>query len=104
MKIIFSSPDLIAVTQLKAILENEGVACFIRNEISSGLSPEIPVSESTPELWIQDDHKLAEAQQIKKDWQAPAKVVGSAWTCPACGEKLEPQFTSCWKCGADKRR
>ncbi|SRR5258706_2393868 len=102
MKSIFSSPNLIEVTQLKDALESTGIACFIRNEISSGLAPEIPLTESTPELWIQDDHDLAEALQVKTDWLASAKVVGSDWVCPACGETSEAQFTSCWKCGAAK--
>jgi hypothetical protein len=102
MKRIFSSPNLIEVTQLKQGLESAGIACFIRNEISAGLAPEIPMTESTPELWIQDDHNLAEAMQIKSDWQSSANVVGSDWVCPACGETSEPQFTSCWKCGAAK--
>ncbi|HLI56062.1 MAG TPA: DUF2007 domain-containing protein [Actinomycetota bacterium] len=24
------------------------------------------------------------------------------WECPGCGERLEAQFTECWKCGADR--
>jgi putative signal transducing protein len=102
MKRIFSSPNLIEVTQLKDTLESARIACFIRNEISSGLSGGIPMSETTPELWIQDDHDIVEAMQIKKDWQASPKVIGSNWVCPACGETSEPQFTSCWKCGTAK--
>ena len=102
MKRIFSSPDLFAINQLKDILEQAGIACLIRNEISSGLSPEIPMSESTPELWIQNDRDLAGAEEIKRDWRTPADVTGSAWKCPACGEQSEPQFSSCWKCGANK--
>ena len=84
------------------MLESAGIACFIRNEISAGLAPEIPIAESTPELWIQDDQKMIEALQMKSDWQASAKVVGDDWVCPACGERSEPQFSSCWKCGATK--
>jgi len=102
MKKIFSSPDLIAVAQLKRVFEDDGVACFVRNEFSSGLAGGIPLSESTPELWIQDDHQLAEAEKIKSDWQTSRASVGSIWTCPASGEKSEAQFTSCWKCGATK--
>ena len=22
-----------------------------------------------------------------------------AWQCPECGERLEPEFSECWKCG-----
>ena len=90
------------VTELKDSLENAGIPCFIRNEISSSLSPEIPMTENTPEVWIQDDNNLAEAMQVKSDWRAPANAAGGNWVCPACGETSEPQFTSCWKCGAAK--
>jgi hypothetical protein len=102
MKKILSSPNPIEITQLKDVLESAGIACFIRNEISAGLMGEVPLTECTPELWIEDDQRLAEAMQMKSDWQASAKVAGSNWVCPACGETSEPQFTSCWKCGATK--
>jgi hypothetical protein len=99
MKAIFSSMDLAAVTHLKDLIEGAGIACFIKNDISSYLTGDIAMSGVAPELWIDDDSRLAEAEQIKRDWQSPPPAVGTAWTCPKCGEKLEPQFTSCWKCG-----
>ena len=77
MQRIFGSPNLIEVTQLQDTLEGAGIACFIRNEISSGLMGEIPLNECTPELWVQEDHDLAEALRIKSDWLAtPAKAPG----------------------------
>ena len=103
MQRIFSSPSLIEVTQLKDILEGARIACFIRNEISSGLVGEIPLTEGTPELWIQEDNDLAEAMRVKSDWQASSpKAEGGNWVCPDCGETSEPQFGSCWKCGRSK--
>lgn len=99
MKIILSSPIPGEIPQLKNMLESAGIACFTRNEVSAGLSPEIPLSESTPELWIQDDNQLAEALEIKRAWKASAPGAGSNWICPVCGESSEPQFSSCWKCG-----
>ena len=102
MKQIFSSPIVGEIPQLRNMLESAGIACVLRNEMSAGLSPEVPLAESTPELWIQDDQKLAEALQIKADFQASATVVGTDWKCQTCGETSEPQFTSCWKCGATK--
>ena len=100
MKKIFSSPIVGEIPQLRNMLESAGIACLLRNEASAGLSPEVPMTESTPELWIQDDHRLAEALQIKADSQSSAAVVGQDWQCRKCGEISEPQFTSCWKCGA----
>jgi hypothetical protein len=26
------------------------------------------------------------------------------WTCPKCGEKIEDQFDSCWKCAAEPKQ
>jgi hypothetical protein len=99
MKLIFSSPDLVAVTHLKDLLESAGIDCVIENEVSSTLSGGVPMSEAVPELWIDDDSRLAEAQQIKQDYLGPQSIQGTPWTCPKCGEKSEAQFTSCWKCG-----
>ena len=102
MKRIFTSPDLVTVSELKVMLEAAGIACFINNEVSSTLAGGIPQVEALPELWIEDDAREAEALQIKKQWQSP-QIQGTAWTCPKCGEKLDPQFTSCWKCGTKRR-
>ncbi|HTR43630.1 MAG TPA: DUF2007 domain-containing protein [Pseudomonadales bacterium] len=102
MKVIFSSPNLVEITELKDMLEAAGIACFISNEASSKLAGGIPMSETLPELWIEDDARLAEAEQIKRDWQSPPPVTGAPWICPKCGEKSEAQFTSCWKCGTPK--
>lgn len=102
MKLIYSSLDLAAVSHLKDLLESAGIACFIQNEVAARLYPEIPLSEAMPELWIDDDSRLAEAMEIKKDYLGPQSVSGPTWTCPRCGEKIEPQFDSCWKCGTPR--
>lgn len=101
MKLIFTSVDLVAVSELKDLLESAGFTCFINNEVSSTLTGGIPQGEAMPELWIEEDAREAEAVQIKKEWLSP-QIQGNAWTCPKCGERLEPQFTSCWKCGTAK--
>jgi RNA polymerase subunit RPABC4/transcription elongation factor Spt4 len=100
MKKIFSSPIVGEIPQLRNMLESAGIACVLRNEVSAGLAPEVPIAESTPELWIQDDSRLAEALQIKADFQSSTTAVGEDWQCQQCGEISEPQFTSCWNCGA----
>ena len=102
MKRVFSSPNLIEVAQFKEALEEAGIACFVRNENSIGLVGGIPVTDGTPEVWIEDDSKFGVALQVKQEWLTQAPAPGSEWTCPACGERSEPQFASCWKCGATK--
>ncbi len=102
MKRIFTSSDLIAVSQLKDFLENEGIPCVIKNEILTALRPEVPFTDTFPELWVQNDSDFEKAAIIKADWKMPTEPQGSAWTCPKCGEQLDPQFSSCWKCGTPK--
>ena len=51
-------------------------------------------------------------KRMSKKWRTNSKsvntedatpqVVGQPWQCPKCGEQLEPQFKSCWKCGSDQ--
>lgn len=103
MKPIMSSNIPGEIALLKDMLERAGIACFIRNENSAGLSPDIPLNESTPELWIQDDQRLTEAQEIKRLWKTSVPPAGGNWVCPKCGETSEPQFTSCWKCGTARK-
>jgi hypothetical protein len=45
---------------------------------------------------------LPAAQLIIDEFRqgGPAKTHPQpSWTCPKCGEVLEGQFTTCWKCG-----
>ena len=65
MKKIFSSPIVGEIPRLRNMLESAGITCVLRNEVAAGLSPEVPLAESTPELWIEDDNMLADALQIK---------------------------------------
>jgi hypothetical protein len=53
-------------------------------------------------LWTVNRKKL---DQIEKGDDASVMAPppgGTPWTCPRCGEVLQPQFVSCWKCGAGK--
>jgi hypothetical protein len=104
LKFIFSSLDLAAVSHLKDLLESAGIACFLKNEVARQLFPEVPLNEAMPELWIDDDSRLTEALEIKKDYLGPQRPHGTAWTCPQCGETLESQFDSCWKCGHPREK
>ncbi|HEV8541402.1 MAG TPA: DUF2007 domain-containing protein [Verrucomicrobiae bacterium] len=69
MKMLFSAPNLIVVSQLKDMLERDGIDCFLKNEILSGLAPEIPWTETWPELWVQNDADLSKAEAVKTDWE-----------------------------------
>jgi hypothetical protein len=104
MKLLRASSEPGVIQRLKSALEDAGIECVIRNELTSGLAPEIPISDSTPELWITEDDSLPQAQQILADLKSTVGAGRTSWTCAGCGEALDPQFTSCWKCGSARER
>jgi hypothetical protein len=46
--------------------------------------------------------ELAELHKADKDKYQHKKAAGVTWKCPKCGEDVEPQFGSCWKCKTKK--
>lgn len=84
---------------LKNLLEQEGIACVLRNEeLFAGLG-EIPFVEMFPELWVVDDEVYPRARLLLDHWLESQDKDAEAWTCPGCGEHLEGQFGACWSCG-----
>lgn len=79
-------------------LRAAGIRCEVRNTALSGALGEIPFLECAPQLWLVDDADEDRARGILHALRQP--VSGAAWRCATCGEESEPQFGSCWKCGA----
>lgn len=99
MKLLRASAEPGVIERIKSALDDAGIESVIRNDLA-GLSGDIPIAECTPELWVVHDAMLPQAQQILAALESAPSAGGTSWTCPGCGESLEPQFVSCWKCGA----
>ena len=83
---------------LKELLEKEGIACIIKNEQLFAALGEIPFLECAPQLWVVDDEVFPRAKILLDGW-LKNETDETSWTCSSCGEQLEGQFGSCWKCG-----
>ena len=81
-------------------LRAAGIRCSVRNTALSGALGEIPFLECAPQIWLDHDADEDRARQILLELQSPAR--GPAWFCAGCGETLEGQFGSCWRCGAPR--
>ncbi|MEJ2061573.1 MAG: DUF2007 domain-containing protein [Chromatiaceae bacterium] len=101
MKRVLSSPDRVFTQYVRDVLESRGIRCLLKNEYLSGAAGELPVNETQPEVWVLDDGDMALAREVIDTLQTP--VDASPWVCPNCGEHLEGQFTTCWRCGTDRR-
>lgn len=97
MKRVYSTELLAEVSHLRNVLEQNGIACVIRNEQLSGALGEVPFLECMPELWVLDDRRLPEAERILAEQRQPAAQAPD-WTCRHCGERNEGQFAACWNC------
>jgi hypothetical protein len=94
VKRVFSSYNQTAVYHARNLLENAGIETLVKNAILSSAMGELPPAECQAELWVLDDADCSRAAEIL----SPKPVAGPDWTC-ACGERLGPQFTQCWRCG-----
>ncbi len=103
MKRVYRAATLLEVAHVRNLLITAGIECEIRNQYLAGAVGELPALETWPQLYVED---ADEAPALRALAQAGRPHTGVAWTCAACGEQLEPQFTHCWRCGreADGRR
>jgi hypothetical protein len=85
---------------IKGVLEAAGIPAEVQGERLFAVRGEVPVTPDTqPTVWVADDQASAARAIIADSGEAGAGGGGDAWTCPQCGERVEPQFAACWKCG-----
>ncbi|NHQ60056.1 DUF2007 domain-containing protein [Chlorobium sp. BLA1] len=84
---------------LRELLDREEIACTIRNEHLSIASGELAPQECLPALWIMHDSDYPRACELKAAWRSSLLETHPQWVSPDCGEAIEGQFSSCWKCG-----
>jgi hypothetical protein len=83
------------------LLEKANIPCMVRNENLSAALGEIPFTECSPEIWILNDNDYSRATEIVEGWRNGEVEDHGPWVC-RCGETIEGQFSSCWKCGRDR--
>ncbi len=69
MKRVFRAPTITEAHLIRGLLENEGIGSFVKNEHLSGLAGEVPFMEAWPEVWVKDDDKASQAEEIITEFQ-----------------------------------
>lgn len=103
MKRVHNARHLTEAHLIRGFLESQGIDALVRGDFLTGGWGELPVDACA--VWITDDARFAEADQLLKDFLkgALARIHGGkTWSCPQCGENIEGQFTACWQCGAEQ--
>lgn len=107
MKEVFVHHDPSVVGLRKSILDEAGIACFIRNEntsatLGAGVFGLVQSPVFDPVLCVVDDGQYDEAMALLKNLEAPAPSAGADWQCPKCGETVPGNFDACWNCQQTK--
>jgi hypothetical protein len=100
MKRVWSGATLADTAHLKNLLEHAGIGSFIKNAYLGAVIGELPVYDSTPELWVFRDADAGAAETLLREATRPTSAALPKWSCRACGESNEGQFAACWSCGA----
>jgi hypothetical protein len=96
VKRVFRAASLLQVAHARNVLIAAGIDSELRNQYLAGALGDLPMLETWPQLWVEDDFESAALRALEKAATAPS---GAGWVCAQCGEQLEPQFTTCWRCG-----
>ena len=100
MRKVHTAESLFEVAHLRNVLEAAGIDCFVRNELGGAIG-EIPFVECWPELWVIRNGDALRAQGLIDEARRSGPVHGPDWRCDRCGELVEGQFDSCWRCADD---
>jgi hypothetical protein len=102
MQRFFGHHERFQVYQVKSLLDDAGIPCFVKNELVQGAIGEIPPMDSEPEVWLPDDSWAVKANQIVDAFKVEQAAVSvdnkDDWACNDCGEINEYQFAICWQC------
>ena len=97
MKRVFRAASLLQVAHARNVLIAAGIDAELRNQYLAGALGDLPMLETWPQLYVEDADEQPALRALARAAVAPG---GASWTCEQCGELLEPQFTSCWRCGS----
>jgi hypothetical protein len=104
MKKFYSDYNQVKTRQIKEMLDDAKIPCFMKNEFIQGASGEIPPHETLPEIWLVDEQWRPKAQQLVDDLEKELNTGGNDvdWHCARCKEVNEGQFMICWQCQEEK--
>jgi hypothetical protein len=98
VKRVYRAASLLQVAHARNVLLMAGICCEMRNQYLAGALGDLPMMETWPQLYVDD---ADEGFALSVLARAAAIPTGPPWTCAACGEQMEPQFTQCWRCGRE---
>ena len=95
MKRVFRAGSLLEAQLVADTLTSLGIANHILNAYAVGAMGDLPYSQTSPEVWLDDATQEAQAIEAIASLDAPLQADK---LCPHCGETNPGNFLSCWQC------
>ena len=89
---VYSTTNPAQAQLIAGVLQSRGVPAVVTDQESA-------LYVGTAHVRVHDEH-AEQARAIVEEFLNAGKSGGEVkpWTCPGCGEVLEPQFAGCWNC------
>ena len=95
MKRVFRADSLLEAQLVADTLTSMGIANHILNAYAVGAMGDLPYSQTSPEVWVDDAAQQARVAEVIAGLDAPLSADKS---CPHCGETNPGNFLTCWQC------
>ena len=106
MQMVFVAQHPAEAHLVQGLLDAEGIESEVQREaLFTTMKASSVIPGCLPEVWVLNDAQVPRALDLVGRFtkgEAMVQSDGISWQCPKCGEELEPQFTSCWKCSTAK--
>lgn len=100
MKRIYQARDGAEAHFIKGLLEQAGIPAVVMGEMLHMGVGQVPFTEAYPTVCVREEDATAAEAVLAGSGDRVTEARGEPWTCPVCGESIEPQFTECWACAA----
>lgn len=100
---VYRARDAMEAEFVRGLLDEEGIAAVVQGTaLQVGLGPVLGGS-ALPAVYVREED-LEPARDVVGRYERGEieRPRGDDWTCPHCGERIEGQFTACWKCGTPR--
>ena len=104
MKLLHAARHAVEAHLIRGFLASNGIGAEVRGDYLTSGWGELPADVCA--VWITEDSQFEEADALLKAFLKGSyarQFAADGWSCPACGETLEGQFTECWNCGGQRK-
>ena len=98
---IYQAENLPQAHLLLDRMQTAGIVAHVFNQNAQGIAGETPVTETLPEIWLENEADEPAARVIIDAFEKQMQADITERPCPYCGAMNPSSFEVCWQCGRD---